>query len=84
MAELTAAERKWLNEVQKVLNRCPSTRLGFFTIGDKDVFVYDKRLDKQIDELQDSGGRDFGLVVNDLDAGFGELTFPAAVHSIAG
>ncbi|EMK1274663.1 hypothetical protein V8M30_000246 [Serratia marcescens] len=48
MAELTAAERKWLNEVQKVLNRCPSTRLGFFTIGDKDVFVYDKRLDKQI------------------------------------
>ncbi|MEL5661951.1 hypothetical protein PTT73_10500 [Serratia ureilytica] len=84
MAELTAAERKWLNDVQKVLNRCPSTRLGFFTIGDKDVFVYDKRLDKQIDELQDSGGRDFGLVVNDLDAGFGELTFPSHVHSTAG
>lgn len=84
MAELTAAERKWLNDVQKVLNRCPSTRLGFFTIGDKDVFVYDKRLDKQIDELQDSGGRDFGLVVNDLDAGFGELIFPSHVHSTAG
>ncbi|MFK3927389.1 hypothetical protein ACI2J7_01320 [Serratia bockelmannii] len=84
MAKLNKKERAWLDELQEVLNRCPSTRLGFFTIGDKDVFVYDKRLDKQIDELQDSGGRDFGLVVNDLDAGFGELTFPAAVHSTAG
>ncbi len=84
MAKLNKKERAWLDELQEVLNRCPSTRLGFFTIGDKDVFVYDKRLDKQIDELQDRGGRDFGLVVNDLDAGFGELTFPAAVHSTAG
>ncbi|ENY0908232.1 hypothetical protein I5K90_08685 [Serratia marcescens] len=84
MAKLNKKEQAWLDELQEVLNRCPSERLGFFTIGDKDVFVYDKRLDKQIDELQDSGGRDFGLVVNDLDAGFGELTFPAAVHSTAG
>ncbi|CUZ15578.1 Uncharacterised protein [Serratia marcescens] len=84
MAKLNKKERAWLDELQEVLNRCPSTRLGFFTIGDKDVFVYDKRLDKQIDEIQDRGCRDFGLVVNDLDAGFGELTFPAAVHSTAG
>ena len=84
MAKLTKAEKKWLDELQEVLNRCPSDRLGFFTIGDKDVFVYDKRLDKQIDEIQDRGCRDFCQVVKDIDAGFGEITFPSNVHSTAG
>lgn len=84
MAKLNKKEQAWLDELQEVLERCPSDRLGFFTIGDNDVFVYDKRLDKQMDELQESGSRDFGQIVNDLDAGFGALVFPSSVHSTAG
>ncbi|MBH3300443.1 hypothetical protein I5N20_10395 [Serratia marcescens] len=84
MAKLNKKELAWLDELQEVLNRCPSERLGFFTIGDKDVFVYDKRLGKQIDEIQDRVCRDFGQIVNDIDAGFGALVFPSSVHSAAG
>lgn len=84
MAKLNKKERAWLDELQELLDRCPSERLGFYTIGDKDVFVYDKRLDKQIDEIQDRCCRDFVQVVSEIDAGFGEIKFPSSVHSTAG
>ena len=44
MATLTKKERAWLNELQEVLDRCPSPKkIGFYTIGDKSIYLYDLR-----------------------------------------
>ncbi len=41
MATLTKKERAWLNELQDVLDRCPSPKkIGFYTIGDKSIYLY--------------------------------------------
>ena len=79
---LTKAEEKWVRRIQKALNECPSDRLGFYTIGDRDVFIYDKS--KGVDESASESGRDFCQEVEHLDAGLGELLFPTEVHSTAG
>lgn len=84
MAKLNKKERAWLDELQEVLNRCPSERLGFFTIGDPRIYVYDRSKDKEIDAHQDRNGRDFCHSVDALNAGFCDLDFPAAIHSTAG
>lgn len=39
---LTQAEKKWIDQLQKILDSCPSKRLGAFTIGDADFSIYDK------------------------------------------
>ena len=40
MATLTKKERAWLNELQDVLDRCPSPKkIGFYTIGDKSIYL---------------------------------------------
>ena len=39
--KITAEERKWLRKVQKVIDECPSNRLGFFTTGDNNIVMYD-------------------------------------------
>ncbi|MEQ9844579.1 hypothetical protein [Pectobacterium brasiliense] len=41
MSSLTRAEKKWLEDVQAALDRCPSERIGFFTIGDRTVYLWD-------------------------------------------
>ncbi|WP_072058886.1 hypothetical protein [Escherichia coli] len=54
MATLTKKERAWLNELQEVLDRCPSPKkIGFYTIGDKSIYLYDLR---RMDEIM--GGID--------------------------
>lgn len=79
MNELTADEKKWLKKLQRVLDECPSKRLGFYTIGDPDVFVFDK--DKEHLMTQE---RDFCLMVADNDAELFRLRFPSGVYSTAG
>ena len=39
---LTAAETKWLDKFQDLMNKCPSERLGAFTTGDPYLSIYDK------------------------------------------
>jgi len=78
MSKLTKKERDWIAELQSVLDKCPSRRLGFFTIGDKDVTVYDLDKRGEIDALQyRKGNYDFCTAVQELDAGFvgGHLIF---------
>lgn len=85
MAKLTKKEQAWLDELQAVLNRCPSKRIGFYTIGDKDVYVYDRSKDSQISSYLDRrGSADFCTATRALDADFTSINFPAAVHSTAG
>ncbi|CAI1771530.1 Uncharacterised protein [Serratia quinivorans] len=84
MAKLTKKEQAWLDELQEVLNRCPSKNLGFYTIGDPMLHVYDLRKEQKIDDHHERNGRDFCHSVSALDADFCDLYFPAAVHSTAG
>lgn len=77
---ITAAERAWIKKVNKVLAECPSDRLGFYTIGDPDITVYDKTFDPEIDKH----GGDVGVAVNELDCGLDTVLFPSNVHSTAG
>ncbi len=39
--KLTKAENKWLEDLKAILASCPSKRLGFYTIGDPGISVYD-------------------------------------------
>lgn len=84
MEKLTKKEQAWLEELQDVLNRCPSKRLGFYTIGDPVLYVYDRSKEQKIDDHHNSNGRDFCHSVRALNADFCDLEFPAAIHSTAG
>ncbi|PKE31015.1 hypothetical protein CWS43_10075 [Rahnella sp. AA] len=85
MAKLTAKEKKWVAEVQAVLDRCPSKRIGFATIGDPNLTLFDvTRYNEICDEL-DKGGRDFIPCADKLGATFDmSLDFPNPVESTAG
>jgi len=82
--KLNAAEKKWIADLQAVLDACPSKRLGFYTIGDPTVSIYDLRKEKQINDAQDRGG-DFCQAVLAVGAEIDvSLVFPSNVHSTAG
>jgi hypothetical protein len=84
MARLTKKEQAWLDELQEVLDRCPSKRLGFYTIGDAALSVYDSKEERHIEERIDKIGAEFGYAVDLCKARLGYLRFPANVHSTAG
>jgi hypothetical protein len=77
------AEKKWLKDVQAVLDRCPSDRLGFFTIGDPDVTVIDQPETDKYERANNPGG-DYCNTVEKAGTCLGRLNFPANVHSTAG
>jgi hypothetical protein len=81
---LNAPERKWVARLQKVLRDHPSERLGFYTIGDADVTLYDRDKEGAIQAEMAEKGCDFCTAVDNLDARLGTLIFPAIVHSTAG
>ena len=83
MSELTAAERKWIKKLQKVIDECPSERLGFYTIGDNNICMYDA---EKYDEL-DLGNIDDDLVfvVRAYDLDFDTyINFPNNVEGACG
>ncbi|MFK4706017.1 hypothetical protein ABIC83_002856 [Roseateles asaccharophilus] len=43
--KLTAAERRWLDDLQALFAACPSTRLGCYTVGDACLTFYDKNVE---------------------------------------
>ncbi|EMY0637133.1 hypothetical protein AAIC24_002913 [Providencia rettgeri] len=87
MAKLTKKELAWIGKVQKVLDECPSERIGFYTIGDADVQLYDRSKEPEITERMNTGcnKEDFCMAAEELDANFHyHLLFPAPVESTAG
>ena len=85
MSKLTKAEMKWISDVQRVLDKCPSKRLGFATMGDRDVTVYDTSFSLDIENhIFSSGTGDFIPTARSMGAVLGEITFPANVESTAG
>ncbi|EAX1415045.1 hypothetical protein CRR83_06060 [Salmonella enterica subsp. enterica serovar Schwarzengrund] len=85
MATLTKQEKAWVKKLNKLLAECPSDRIGFATIGDSDVFMFDlTRYDEIISKL-DRGGWDFMPAAQHIGAKFDEvLRFPANVESTSG
>jgi hypothetical protein len=81
---LNKAERDWLLKLQAVLDECPSSRIGAYTIGDPMISIYDTRFESQINELTSSGNKDFCSAVAEVGAELGTLKTPFAVHSTAG
>jgi hypothetical protein len=81
MSVLNPTERKWVQQLQSVLDNCPSERLGFFTTGDCTVYLWDLKKAEAVHNLK----MDFHAAVTQERAGFKEhLTFPAQVESTAG
>lgn len=82
MAKLTKKEQAWVNEVNAVLERCPSPeKIGFFTVGDSAVGLYDLRHDKEISDTND----DLIVVAQRKGWLFDErLEFPSAVNGVCG
>ena len=75
MATLTKKEQAWLNELQDVLDRCPSPKkIGFYTIGDKSIYLYDlRRMDEIMEALDNRSSMDWCVAVHDMNAGFDEV-----------
>lgn len=87
MKPLTAAEAKWVEQLEALLAKCPSKRIGAFTVGDDYITLYDRSFDVEIDKLQDvhcGGGCDFAVAVDSLKCELGTVQFPFSVHSTAG
>ncbi|MGJ7086447.1 hypothetical protein [Morganella morganii] len=85
MSKLTKEEIKWVEKVQKILNECPSKRIGFFTIGDSDVTLYDTAKMDEIMSYFDAGKSEYGGAVEKAGALFGRsLVFPNCVDSTSG
>ncbi|MCX8795875.1 hypothetical protein [Vibrio parahaemolyticus] len=86
MPKLTAAEKKWLKKVQAVLNECPSDRIAFYTIGDRDIQAFNfDQYDEITDYQNNRSNADFCVAVDSCDASFGEkLTFNNPVESTSG
>ena len=83
--KLTKKELAWVDEMNEVLARCPSERLGFATTGDPTVYIFDRTKERQINELLDRGCWDFMPAAQHLGYAAGEtLDFPVCVLSTAG
>lgn len=81
MAKLTAAEKKWVKQMNVLLAQCPSTRIGFYTIGDSDIGLYDRTHQNAIDE----DGSDLVGILLRNEWGFDEvLDFPNPVDGVCG
>ena len=81
MDKLTKEEAAWLKKLQKVLSACPSTRLGFYTIGDAQITVFDLDKQEEIDVI-DAGF--FCQQVEEADARLGVIDFPSHVIATTG
>lgn len=85
ISELTKEEKAWVRKLQKVLNQCPSERLGAYTIGDNNIIIYDKSKEESINQLMDERGQmDFCVAVDELDAELIRIDTPFQVYSTAG
>lgn len=81
----TPEQLAWIKRVQKALKSKGGEGLGFYTIGDNDVTVYDLSKQGEIIEAQESMREaEFCHAVDYCNAEIGRLYFPAQVESTAG
>jgi len=84
--ELNKKEKAWLKKLQRILDECPTSRIGFYTIGDRSVSLFDVSKLEEIGYEMDRGNApDFGPAVDRVGAGFDEdIVFPNPVESTSG
>ena len=83
--KLTKKEKAWVKKVNEVLQECPSERLGFFTIGDPELFIFDVSKLSKIGDIMDRKNSDFGPACVELKALASEkLFFTECVESTSG
>ena len=80
----TKAEKEWMKKLEKLLCNPPSDRMGFFTIGDRFLSVYDLTKEPEINQIMDRKGVDFCIVVHELEASLGTIRSQANIHSTSG
>ncbi|WP_211837975.1 hypothetical protein [Proteus terrae] len=71
MAKLTKKELAWANKLQKVIDECPSERIGFYTFGENTLHLYNKEAESGYVE-RSLPSRQYGFVesVCNSDADF--------------
>ena len=85
MSKLTSKEKQWVKKVQAALNECPSDRIAFYTIGDRNIKAYNQDKYADILDHQDTTNCDFGEAVKLCNANFNEeLFFTNPVESTSG
>jgi hypothetical protein len=81
LAELNLEEKKWVKQVNAVLAKCPSSRIGFYTIGDTSIGLYDRTYQDVIDAADD----DLVIALARTGHQFDEhLNFPDNVQGVCG
>lgn len=91
--KLTVAEKKWFERLQRTLDAAPKSlakkgsnfQLSSFTIGDRDINVYDEeklRAWQEANPLKAEG--DVGPMVDEAEALLLDLQFPFCIESTAG
>lgn len=81
----TKAEQKWINELQAVIDKCPSKRLTSYTIGDNFItFVHEKKVEDQLGTYPQHREPDYCIAAQEANAEIGSITFPFSVQSTAG
>ncbi len=78
MNMLTKEEKSWMRKMQNLIDKCPP-RLGFYTVGDPDIGVFDKDKEDKFDY-----GNDMTVELERHDAYLGSLNFPSNVHGVSG
>lgn len=77
MAKLTKKELAWANKLQKVIDECPSERIGFYACGEDTLHLYDKDNKKAVSNFNESGlsvyTQTFTDVLSNSDADFGHF-----------
>lgn len=87
MTKLTKKEKAWVDELQAVLDKCPSPKkIGFYTTGDSSIMLYDLRKIYEVTRALDCrDGMEWHGAVMHVGAEFDEtLDFPSSVESTAG
>jgi len=78
---LTKEEKVWVKKVNALMNKCPSERLGFYTIGDPVVGIYDRT---HQDEIDDEGGDLIDIIHREGWDAIEEINFPSSVQGVCG
>lgn len=83
--KLTKAEKVWVMQLNDLLAKCPSDRIAFATIGDCNVFLFDRRQYNDVCDDQELNKGEFISAARRIGAAFDEeLMFPNPVESTAG
>ncbi|AUR87422.1 hypothetical protein NVP1101O_011 [Vibrio phage 1.101.O._10N.261.45.C6] len=92
MKKLSKRDMAWFERLQRVLDAAPTgldAKISSFTIGDKDITVFDPVKVKDCEEDMAGefitwGERDTGCQVDNADAEIITLRFPFHIESTAG